>query len=291
MKRLILITAVAACDGAGSEPVACDVTPVQAPGPGAFVDVSAASGIQAGNFVPNPATPIPINDHSRLAFADLDGDGCDDIVAHDLFPNPKAGIPFTHVVLKSNCDGTFTDISAASGLANVQAGFFAFGDVDNDGDEDCFAGLDIPLPGLASSLWLNDGTGHFTEKAASGLEGTAGDTVAANAVFADFNRDAKLDVFVGNGPDQLRRARRALPRQRRRHVHEVTEARGRSSRARRTAASRATTTTTATSTSSCRSTACRRAARRTSSTRTMAPATSPTSRPRPASRACRPATT
>jgi hypothetical protein len=199
MKRMILISAVAACDGTGGDPVACEPTPLATPGAGAFVDVSAASGIQAGNFVPNPTTPIPINDHSRLAFADLDGDGCDDIVAHDLFPNPKAGIPFTHLVLKSHCDGMFTDISAASGLANVQAGFFAFGDVDNDGDEDCFAGLDIPLPGLASSLWLNDGTGHFTQKAASGLEGTTGNTVAANAVFADFNGDAKLDLFVGNG--------------------------------------------------------------------------------------------
>ena len=179
--------------------IECSAKPVQAPGPMTFADISAASGIQEHNFVASPATAIPINDHSRLGFVDLDGDGCDDIVAHDLFPNPQAGIPFTHLIYKSNCDGTFTEISEASGLRDIQAGFFAFGDVDNDGDQDCFAGLDIPLAGKASSLWLNDGHGHFTEKPNSGIEGALGNTVAANAVFADFNGDAKLDLFVGNG--------------------------------------------------------------------------------------------
>lgn len=189
-------------DGGGGDdtaPPACEARPVQAPGATTFVDISAASGIQANNFVPNPTTAIPINDHSRLGFVDLDGDGCDDIVAHDLFPNAQAGIPFTHLIFKSNCDGTFTDWSVESGLRDVQAGFFAFGDVDNDGDQDAFAGLDIPLPGLTSSLWLNDGSGRFTRVAASGVEGEAESTTAGNAVFADFNGDAKLDLFVGNG--------------------------------------------------------------------------------------------
>lgn len=181
------------------EPIACEARPVQAPGAAAFVDISATSGIQANNFVPSPGTPIPINDHSRLGFADLDGDGCDDIVAHDLFPNPKAGIPYTHLVFRNNCDGTFTDISETSGLADVQAGFFAFGDVDNDGDQDCFAGLDIPLVGQTSSLWLNDGTGRFTRKPNTGVEGAANATTAGSAVFADFDNDAKLDLFVANG--------------------------------------------------------------------------------------------
>ena len=179
--------------------IECEPQPVIAPGATTFVDISAQSGIQANNFVANPTTAIPINDHSRVAFADINGDGCDDIVASDLFPNPKAGIPFTHLVFASNCDGTFTDLTAASGLRDVQAGFFAFGDIDNDGDQDCFAGLDLPLSNLASSLWLNDGSGHFTVKPSSGVEGPLGTTTAANAVFADFNNDGKLDLFVGNG--------------------------------------------------------------------------------------------
>ncbi len=197
-----------ACDGASTseptpdaapEPIACSAKPVQAASATSFVDVSAASGIQENNFLPNPLIPIPINDHSRLGFADINGDGCDDIVAHDLFPNPKANIPYTHLVFQSRCDGTFADVSVASGLRDVQAGFFAFADVDNDGDQDAFAGLDIPLPGLTSSLWLNDGSGKFTRKLASGVEGIANGTSAGSAVFADFDGDAKIDLFVGNG--------------------------------------------------------------------------------------------
>ena len=179
--------------------IECTDKPVQAPGPMTFADISLASGIQTHNMVVAPATAIPINDHSRLGFIDLDGDGCDDIVAHDLFPNPQGGVPYTHLIYKNNCNGTFTEISDTSGLRDIQAGFFAFGDVDNDGDQDAFAGLDIPLPGKTSSLWLNDGHGVFTQKANSGLEGTANATYAANAVFADFDNDGKLDLFVGNG--------------------------------------------------------------------------------------------
>jgi hypothetical protein len=176
---------------------ACDPSPVEPLGEGFFADVSEASGIQVGTYDPAPTTPIPINDHSRLGFADLNGDGCDDVVAHNLYPNwTQAQIPFTHVILENDCHGRFTDVSAASGLRDVQAGFFAFGDVDDDGDQDAFAGLDVPVDGHASAIYLNDGAGRFTEKADSGVETT---TLAGNAAFGDFDRDGNLDLYVGNG--------------------------------------------------------------------------------------------
>ena len=174
----------------------CEPQPLTLPAKGFFADISDASGIRVENFVPDPPVPIPINDHSRLGFVDLDGDGFDDIVTHSLFPNPKAGIPFEHLVYRNNGDGTFSHFSDESGLRAVQAGFFAFGDVDNDGDQDCFAGLDIELPGEHNRLLLNDGAGHFTEKADAGVDAV---NLAANAVMADFNGDGKLDIFVGNG--------------------------------------------------------------------------------------------
>jgi hypothetical protein len=37
-----------------------------------FEDISDKSGIRAANYTPMPPMTIPINDHSRLAFADLD---------------------------------------------------------------------------------------------------------------------------------------------------------------------------------------------------------------------------
>lgn len=187
----------AAAADAGTVPgTTCTATGLATAAESFFTDVSEASGIQAENFVPAPTTPIPINDHSRLAFVDLDGDGWDDAVMHSLFPNVAAGIPFEHLVFMNGRDGTFRNASQESGLRDVQAGFFAFGDVDGDGDVDCFAGLDTDLAGKTSVLLLNDGAGHFTARPSSGLETKSH---PGNAVFADFDNDGKLDIFLGNG--------------------------------------------------------------------------------------------
>lgn len=190
--------------------------PLSPPGEAFFTDISEASGIRQGNFDPNPPPTMKINDHSRLAFADIDSDGRDDIVMHNLFPNPRdGGIPFEHLVFRNAGGGRFEDWSDRSGLRGVQAGFFAFGDVDNDGDQDAFAGLDVPLGEHGHQLLLNDGGGRFTPLPGAGVDIPLVDAngnrfrFAGNAAFADFNGDAKLDLFIANGqtsaaaPDQL----------------------------------------------------------------------------------------
>ncbi len=197
---IVASMAVIACSSSssnsGAPKIACKANTLTAISQNFFNDISASSGIQLNNFVPNPPKAIPINDHSRLAFVDLNSDGYDDIVMHNLYPDATAGIPFEHLVFINNHDKTFKDFSDASGLRNIQAGHFVFGDVDNDGDEDCFAGLDIELAGSTATLWLNDGSGHFTQKTGSGLEAIK---LSANGVFADFNNDGILDLFSGNG--------------------------------------------------------------------------------------------
>ena len=176
---------------------ACKAGKVGPIGENFMVDISDASGIRVGNVIRNSAKSVPINDHSRLGFVDIDGDRLPDIVTHSLYPNPKAGIPFEHLVYRNKGDGTFEDFSDESGLRAVQSGFFAFADIDNDGDQDCFAGLDTPLTGKTHLILLNDGKGHFTPKKNSGVEGLP--AIAGNAVFFDMDGDAKLDLFVGMG--------------------------------------------------------------------------------------------
>lgn len=181
----------------GGEPMACEPRAPILPSASFFTDISDASGIRVDNYYEDPPLGTAINDHSRLAFADIDGDGWDDLVAHSLFPNPQNGVPFEHLVFRNLGEGSFEDWSDASGLRDVQAGFFAFADIDNDGDQDLFAGQDLLDYPFTSSIWLNDGSGHFSERANAGVE--AAPTVAANAVFADFNGDAFVDLYVGMG--------------------------------------------------------------------------------------------
>jgi hypothetical protein len=188
----------------GAAPVqACEPRPIVPPGEGFFADVSVEAGIK-------PAQPeTGHRAHPRVAFADLNDDGFDDIVAHNMYPSVRNGTErFEHLVYLNRGDGTFADHSDASGLRDVQASFFAFGDVDNDGDTDVFAGLDIhdhPDGAETHKLLLNRGEGVFEVKANSGVERPVGMAsgvplyAAGNAVFADFDGDADLDLFVGNG--------------------------------------------------------------------------------------------
>ena len=135
--RLGSLTALlVACSGGDDTATPCSLPPLTTPESGFFTDISDSSGMRVDNFYEDPPTGTQINDHSRLAVADINGDGFDDLVMHSLFPNAQNGVPFEHLIFLNQGDGTFTDFSDDSGLRDVQAGFFAFGDVDNDGDLD-----------------------------------------------------------------------------------------------------------------------------------------------------------
>jgi enediyne biosynthesis protein E4 len=101
--------------------------------------------------------------------------------------------PVSHL-FKNNRDGTFTDITARSGMTRSGWGqACCVGDFDNDGRNDLFVtyyGQNI--------LYKNHGDGTFTDVTVKA--GLTQDKLRWNSgcAFLDYDRDGRLDLFVAN---------------------------------------------------------------------------------------------
>jgi hypothetical protein len=142
----------------------------------------------------------------RVMVVDVNGDGFDDVVGTPAHDGQHAEPPgdYDKRVFLSHGDGTLTEFSAESGLAEAQVGLLLFGDVDNDGDADAIGGV-IAGQGLdARGYWENDGAGHFAHRGEFGLvqeslgcgENTCRPQEIAGTL-ADFDADGLLDLYLG----------------------------------------------------------------------------------------------
>ncbi len=122
------------------------------------------------------------------AVADLDGNGYLDVVV----AGAHAGVS----LYRNNGDGTFTDISAGSGLDACVYGFgVAAADYDNDGLTDLFV-TSMGFFNGDSALYRNNGDGTFTDVTReAGLECWG---PAFTASWVDTTGDGLLDLFVAN---------------------------------------------------------------------------------------------
>jgi hypothetical protein len=176
-------------------------------GDGTFSDVTRRTGTVAGGKTKVGA---------GACFLDFDGDGQLDLfVAHYLdfwfdkhVKNVWKGVPiyvgperYPHLppnLFRNNGDGTFSDVSRASGLAAYPGpgmGIVA-ADYDNDGNTDIFVGND---GGPGNFLFHNQGNGKFVEvggtsgvayEAGGGAHGSMG------VDCGDYDGDGRLDFYV-----------------------------------------------------------------------------------------------
>ena len=183
-----------------------------------FENVTAKAGLQQNRTRYN----------TGCAFLDYDNDGRLDIfvanyVKFDFATTPKPGenpycwyrdiavncgprgLPFDHNILyHNNGNGTFTDVSDASGISKPSQSYclgVLTGDFNQDGRIDIFVACD-QTPSL---LYINRGDGTFSEEAL--LRGAALDEngkamSGMGATSADYDGDGKPDIFRSNFSDE-----------------------------------------------------------------------------------------
>jgi len=126
---------------------------------------------------------------AAVSVADFDGDGWPDL----YFTNSRFGEP--NALYRNKGDGTFEDVAASAGLANLNAPDegvsmgSVWGDFDNDGHEDVL----VYRYGYLSLFRNVDGK-HFEDVTqAAGLHRWVNSN---GAIWLDYDRDGLLDLYV-----------------------------------------------------------------------------------------------
>jgi hypothetical protein len=164
-----------------------------------FADVTRAAGIEFHLICGGPEKRYIMESMcGGVAVFDYDGDGWMDIflVNGSTLEDQEAGKCHPSKLFRNNHDGTFTDVTAKSGINHCGWGFgVAVGDYDNDGKEDLYITY---LDGAV--LYHNNGDGTFTDVTAKAGVGNAGHWGTSTA-FGDYDNDGYLDLYVANYVD------------------------------------------------------------------------------------------
>ena len=112
--------------------------------------------------------------------------------------NPHVFEPQDNVFYRNNGDGTFTDVTAETGIAaeggRSMQGLFS--DFDNDNDLDLYVANDT----TTNHIYRNDGSGNFTdvstESWAADFRGSMGLTAG------DYDADGDIDLFMSHWVDE-----------------------------------------------------------------------------------------
>jgi enediyne biosynthesis protein E4 len=173
-------------------------------GNGSFADVTQRAGVGDGHKL-----------GAGACFLDMDQDGDLDLFSssyvdfayerhrpetmggHRKYDGPNAWEPTPDTLYRNNGDGSFTDVSEATGIAQSRSrgmGTVCF-DYDGDGDTDIYVASDTDQ----NLLFNNDGAGRFEEvglAAGAGYDMNGDEMGSMGVGCGDFNNDGFLDLYV-----------------------------------------------------------------------------------------------
>lgn len=143
-------------------------TPENKPAP-TMLDVTQKAGL----IYETDNTPIR---NPMASVADWNNDGFDDVASGGRF-------------FLNNQDGTFTNVTSTIGISGSQT---AWGDIDNDGNMDCF----VNNGGLTDKIYWGNGDGTFT-----GIDNQVLqlDQPDVTPLLFDYNQDGLLDIYIAYG--------------------------------------------------------------------------------------------
>ena len=157
-------------------------------GDGTFEDVTARSGIGE-----DCCTTV-------ASWGDYDNDGFLDLYV-GRYLDPRKKIPTTfyarngepNQLYHNNGDGTFTNVTEEAGVGDTGLCLGStWGDYDDDGDADLYVVNDFGR----STLYRNDGGGHFTDVTADA--GALAYGAGMSASFGDYDNDGHLDLYTAD---------------------------------------------------------------------------------------------
>lgn len=140
----------------------------------------------SGNFTELSGTPFDGVQDSSIAFADVDDDNDQDVLITGLSDSG-----FIAKLYTNDGSGNFSEVSGTP-FDGVEQSSIAFADVDGDKDPDVLiTGMNTAFVQIAK-LYLNDGSGNYTEETGTPFEGVDESAIA----FADIDGDSDLDVLI-----------------------------------------------------------------------------------------------
>lgn len=175
-------------------------------GDGTFSNVTAAAGVENGNWAIAPA------------FLDYDNDGHLDLFATNYvewsvelntvgrtkngardYAGPRSFPAMSAILYRNNGDGTFSNATQAAGIDKAFGAGMGIicADINNDSLIDVYVANDS----WANQLWINQGDGTFVDQAletgcALSSEGFGQASMGTNA--EDLDEDGNLDLFTTN---------------------------------------------------------------------------------------------